>query len=504
MSASTPYRPSWVYVQLGELMLKTSSRKTLAALVLSVLVFVLMPACPVLAGVASPSYDAIYSGSPWYDGQGDSINAHGGQIIHDNGRYYWVGERRKDNDNSFGGFNLYSSTDLMNWRFERLILPVQPSGLLGPNRIGERPKIMKSPSTGEYVMFMHTDNISYTDPNIGYATSTTINGNYTFRGALLYNGSAIKKWDMGVFQDTDGSGYLLIHGGSIYKLASDYRSAASNVVSNFARGVESPAVFKVGGTYFWLGSGSTSWERNDNVYYTASALRGPWTSRGKFAPSGTLTWNSQTTSVFPIRGSGGTTYMFMGDRWAYPLNSRATYVWQPLTVSGTSISMSTYQEAWKVNTSTGTWSTVSTSGTVVDNTVYGAGDNQFNYSGSWTHTSGAGYNGTESRSKTAGSMVSIRFTGTQIRLYGTTNNNQGFATIALLDNNNATVATATLDFYSKYRESNELKYISPLLTAGTYTLKLTVSGSHGTWTDKAGNVYGSTDNYVAIDRAVTR
>ena len=485
-------------------MLKTSRRKQFAVLILSVLALTLGPARPVLAGVATPSYDAIYSGSPWYDDLGSSVNAHGGQILYDNGRYYWVGERRKDNDNSFGGFNLYSSTDLMNWRFERLILPVQPSGILGPNRIGERPKIMKSPSTGEYVLYMHTDNISYTDPNIGYATSATINGSYSFRGPLLYNGSAIKMWDMGVFQDTDGSAYLLVHGGNVYRLASDYRSATSKIVSNFARGVESPAVFKVGGTYFWLGSRSTSWERNDNVYYTASTLRGPWTSRGRFAPAGALTWNSQTTSVFPIRGSSGTTYMFMGDRWAFPLNSRATYVWQPLTVSGTSISLPTYQESWKVNTTAGTWSVVNSPGTVVDDTVYGAGNNQFDYSGTWMHTSGAGYNGTESKSRAAGNAVSIRFTGTQIRLYGTSNKNQGYATVALLDSNNATVATATLDFYSKTLTSNELKYVSPLLTTGTYTLRMTVSGSHGNWTDKAGNVYGSTDNYVAIDRAVIR
>lgn len=485
-------------------MLKIPSRKMLSVSLLSVLPLILMRVDPVLADTAGPRYDAIYSGSPWYDDQGGSINAHGGQILYDNGRYYWVGERRKDNANIFDGFNLYSSTDLTNWRFERLVLPVQPSGILGPNRIGERPKIMKSPSTGEYVMFMHTDDAKYTDPRIGYATSPTINGSYTFRGPLLYEGSAIKMWDMGTFQDADGAGYLLIHEGNIYRLASDYRSATSKVVSNFAPGMESPAVFKVDSTYFWLSSNKTSWERNDNVYYTASSLSGPWTNRGKFAPTGTLTWNSQTTSVLPVKGSSGTTYMFMGDRWAYPLNARATYVWQPLTVSGTSISLSTYREAWRINTPAGTWSTVTTSGSTVDDTVYGTGNNQFNYSESWTHTSGAGHNGTESKSKTAGSTVSMRFTGTQIKLYGTTNNNQGYATVTLLDGNNAVVATATIDFYSKYRESNELKYVSPLLTSGAYTLRLTVSGSHGTWTDKAGNVYGSTDNYVAIDRAVVR
>src|SRR5688500_19213512 len=73
-----------------------------------------------------------------------------------------------------------------------------------------------------------------------------------------------------------------------------------------------------------------------------------------FIRTGTLTWNSQTTFVLPIEGSKETTYMFMGDRWSFPKQaSAATYVWQPLTISGTSLSMPTYQEAWQVNISTG-------------------------------------------------------------------------------------------------------------------------------------------------------
>lgn len=98
--------------------------------------------------------------------------------------------------------------------------------------------------------------------------------------------------------------------------------------------------------------------------------------------------------------------------------------------------------------------------------------------------------------------MSVSFTGTRIGVYGTTDNDQGYANVVLRDGNNATVAAATIDFYSKARASNQLKCVSPLLTAGTYTLTLTVSGSHGTWTDKAGHVYGSTDNYVTMDRAV--
>ena len=38
-----------------------------------------------------------------------------------------------------------SSSDLTNWQFERVVLPVQKDGILGPNRVGERAKVMKCP-----------------------------------------------------------------------------------------------------------------------------------------------------------------------------------------------------------------------------------------------------------------------------------------------------------------------------------------------------------------------
>jgi hypothetical protein len=344
---------------------------------------------------------------------------------------------------------------------------------------------------------MHTDNLTYTGEAVGYATSPTVNGKYTFKGALQFNGSSIERWDMGAFQDTDGKGYVLLNGGDVYELASDYHSAVSKVATGVSSGGESPAMFKAGSTYFFLFSNRTSWERNDNYYYTASAIAGPWTSRGKLAPSGKLTWNSQTTFVLPIAGSSATTYLFMGDRWSYPRQgTAATYVWQPLTVSGTALSIPSYYEAWKIDLSAGTSAPLAATGTPFEDNVIGTGSNQFNYTGSWTHT-------TESKAATAGDAVSFRFTGTQIKLYGVAGPDGGYASVAIMDGSNATVASATLDFYSNYRDvTNELKLASPLLARGTYTLKVTVLGDHSTWSDKAGTVYGSTGNYVSIDRAV--
>lgn len=444
-------------------------------------------------------YAAIYSGTPWFDDRGNVLSAHAACIVKDHGRYYIFGEKHTDAGNNFTGFNCYSSTDLYNWKFESLALPVQDTGRLGPNRVGERVKVMQCPQTGEYVMYMHTDNLGYKDQGIDYATAKNITGPYTYRGPLLFNGKPIRKWDMGTFQDTDGTGYLLIHSGDIYQLSADYKSITQEVVKSIAPECESPAILKKGDIYFWLGSHRTSWERNDNFYYTATSLKGPWTSRGTFAPAGTLTWNSQTTFVLPIAGSKDTTYMFMGDRWSYPYQaSSATYVWQPVTVSGTSLSIPQFMEGWQINTATGVYSPAPLEGRVIAH----QDKRSITYSGAWAHSSTQD-SVQVSRSDEKGASFSVGFSGKQIGFYSLSQNNGGYARVTLTNSQGKTVNTCTIDMYSLYAVSS-LKFISPLLPAGRYTLTVTVMGEHSKWTDKKRTEYGSKGNFVSLKSIIIK
>ena len=88
---------------------------------------------------------AVYSGVPWFDDRGKLVSAHGANIVKDNGRFFLFGEAHTDTSNAFAGFNCYSSSDLYHWKFESVALPVQDRGKLGPNRVGERVKVMKCP-----------------------------------------------------------------------------------------------------------------------------------------------------------------------------------------------------------------------------------------------------------------------------------------------------------------------------------------------------------------------
>ena len=437
-------------------------------------------------GMARKTEKVVNNGIPWFDDRGEIVNAHGACIVEENGRYYLFGEYKSDKSNAFPGFSCYSSDDLVNWKFERVVLPMQSSGILGPDRVGERVKVMKCPSTGEYVMYMHADDMNYKDPHIGYATCSTIAGEYKLHGPLLYEGKPIRRWDMGTYQDADGTGYLLLHGGIVYRLSKDYRTAEEKVVSGVGGSHgESPAMFKKDGTYFFLFSNLTSWEKNDNFYFTAPSVKGPWTRQGLFAPEGSLTYNSQTTFVFPLKCGEDTIPMFMGDRWSYPHQaSAATYVWMPMQVDGTKLSIPEYWPSWDVDKLKPV--NPLRKGKTVDLKKI-----TFSKEADWKVEEG------RISSNVKGSTLSIPFSGSCVAVMGETNCHSGYARMNILDKKGEKIYSSLVDFYSKAND-HAMRFMTPQLAKGEYTLVIEVTGISPTWTDKTKRIYGSDDCFVTI------
>lgn len=430
----------------------------------------------------------ICNGIPWFDTDGNIVNAHGACIVEDGGRYYLFGEWKSDESNAFPGFSCYSSDDLVTWKFENVVLPMQKEGILGPNRVGERVKVMKCPATGEYVMYMHADDMGYRDPHIGYATCKTIAGDYEFQGPLLYHGEPIRRWDMGTFQDSDGTGYLLIHHGIIYRLSNDYRSAEAKVLDKLPNSGESPAMFKKNGLYYMLYSDLTSWEKNDNFYFTAPAIEGPWTPQGLFAPKGTLTFNSQTTFIFPLIRGNDTIPMYMGDRWSYPHQaSAATYVWMPMQTDGEKLSIPEYWQSWDIEKIApadplGGSKTVSHS-------KFKFGDERV-----WKKDG-------RLASNVKNSKLEVPFKGKKVAIVGETNSQSGYARIAICNSVGEEIYSSLVDFYSKTIDNN-VRFISPQLPKGEYTLIIEVTGIIPEWFKKNGDRFGSSDSYVTVENVV--
>ncbi len=429
--------------------------------------------------------DAIISGIAWFDDRGEEVNAHASCVVEENGVYYLFGEAHTDDNNEYKGINCYSSTDLINWKFENQVLGLQPDGLLGPGRVGERAKVMRSPLTGEYVMFLHTDDMKYMDPHVGYAVCDRIDGDYRFMGELNHGDSYIRRWDLSVFQDSDGTGYLLTHEGNIYRLAPDYRSVDSVLVEELVPGGEAPVMLKRAGRYYWTFSGKTSWERNDNFYLTATSLAGPWERKGLFCPEGKTTWNSQGAFALPVVAGLDTMFVYMGDRWSFPKQeSAATYVWQPLTVGDGEISIPEFQSAWRVDFERAEWETVEPA------IRRGAASSVFG-KGEWEQTD-EGF-----RSREAGVQLSATVKGRRIALFGISEPHSGYAKVTINDGEGTEVLSTIVDFYSQYRTEG-LKLLSPELPRGKYQVTVEVLGSWAESYTKSGKHFGSDDSYVYV------
>ena len=112
-------------------------------------------------------------------------------------------------------------------------------------------------------------------------------------------------------------------------------------------------MFKQGGRYYIITSAATGWDPNQAQYFSATSIEGPWTALTNIGNS--TTYDTQSAYVIPVQGTQATTYIFAGDRWQDPDLVGSKYIWLPLKISGTSLTLDYYAE-WQLDVTTGRWS----------------------------------------------------------------------------------------------------------------------------------------------------
>ena len=133
------------------------------------------------------------------DNHGEILHAHGGQILVENGIYYWIGENRTQRNK----VSCYKSKDFLNWEFcnhiltldsqvedrflgrdLRLDIPEQKASIgIGCNI--ERPKVIYNEKTQQYVMWAHWEMpADYKLARCAVAVCDTIDGDYTYLGSF--------------------------------------------------------------------------------------------------------------------------------------------------------------------------------------------------------------------------------------------------------------------------------------------------------------------------------
>ncbi|WP_162463317.1 CBM35 domain-containing protein [Paenibacillus psychroresistens] len=129
-------------------------------------------------------------------------------------------------------------------------------------------------------------------------------------------------------------------------------------------------------------------------------------------------------------------------------------------------------------------------GTVtVNDDVTGTGQNQYEYVGAWSASANPqAYLETDHYDNAANDYYQIRFTGSQIKVYGEKNSSFGIAAISIDGG-----AETLVDSYSEVRMVNTLLYTSPVLAYGSHTVKVRITGTKNA---NSGNTYITSDRVV--------
>lgn len=276
----------------------------------------------------------ISAQSPDKDVDGKHINAHGGNIIHFRGTYYWYGELRSNGGpRSSLGVSCYTSKNFEDWKNRGLVLPIlkEDGGNIPEDCFIERPKVIYNAKTKTFVMWFHFElaGEGYSAARYGVATSNNPLGPFKFlrsgrvtpgvypvgfslpdttdlKHQLLF--PEMKQWwtpawrtqiergmffvrdvnggqmsrDMTIFVDDDGKAYHIYSSEDnltlqIAQLTDDY-TAHNGTYIRVAPGRqnEAPTIFKKDGVYWMITSGCTGWAPNAARMYTAKNIFGPW------------------------------------------------------------------------------------------------------------------------------------------------------------------------------------------------------------------------------------
>jgi hypothetical protein len=285
----------------------------------------------------------INPGKRWFDTEGKVIQAHSGGILEYNGRTYWFGEERTLGYNNKTGVAAYSTTDLVNWRSEGIVMPKSAfPKMFQDNGVCERPKVIYNRKTKKFVMWAHLDADGYRNSRAGVAVSDRVNGPFVHvRDYQPIPGQTYR--DMNLFVDDDGAAYVYYASEEnqtmyAHRLTEDYLSHEPAVEGKtwakmlVGMGREAPAPFKYNGKYYIITSGCTGWAPNPASYAIANHPLGPWKTAGNpiLGMGADLTFRSQSTFVFRPKGASKNKFVFMADRWNSENLADSRYLWLPL------------------------------------------------------------------------------------------------------------------------------------------------------------------------------
>jgi hypothetical protein len=291
-------------------------------------------------------------------------------------KYFWYGVHYKEADiyrdnpsvtlekTSFQSVTCYSSSDLVNWKFEGDVLSREEVMKGGEVKWVGRLGVAYIKELNKYVMVVqHNDQVLFT-----IADSPTGKFGWHQRISMKEMIGTSNTGDQTVFTDEEtGTSYLIYSYGKgrnkIYVSEIGVQNGKVTLMdcTEIFRGEsrEGNCMFKHGGKYYMVASNIYGWDSSLAYYLVSDDIRGPYQPINNMSVldgcSDDYAHVTQTGFFFKIKGSKQETVVYCGDRWAeFAGNGLGYNHWFPISFEGDKPVFNSLN-SWNVDEKTGEW-----------------------------------------------------------------------------------------------------------------------------------------------------
>ena len=317
----------------------------------------------------------------WNTKDGQPINSQGGGIfkfadpVTGIKKYYWYGVHYEEADTyrnaafmtlpnaTFQSVTCYSSTDLVNWTFERDVLTKAETDKSGKTWVG-RLGVAYIKELNKYAMFVQHGN------KVLITVSDSPTGQFTWHQKINMEPmiGTTNTGDQTVFTDEDtGKSYLIYSYGKgrnkIYVSEIGVKEGKVNLLdcTQIFKGEsrEGNCMFKYNNKYYMFASNIYGWDASFAYYLVADDIRGPYLPTNEMlvmnGVSDDFAHVTQTGFFVNVKGSQKETVVYCGDRWANLAGNGLGYnQWFPISFDGKTPCFNSLG-SWNLDAQTGLW-----------------------------------------------------------------------------------------------------------------------------------------------------
>lgn len=361
------------------------------------------------------------------DTDGNPLYSQGGGIFKfpNDDKYYWYGvrytesvsyaanpsESRNVEHPAFEAFTCYTSTDLVNWKYEGDVATLTTLGQGWCGWAG-RCGVVYDENTKKYVLVSQFNGTIIASADNPLGPFTTEKG-YFWGGTslpVIQNGDT---GDLTMFYDEDGKGYMICSSANgraylyvvpmgedssgkcdfdfanIKELGSStksYYDEDGTIKKKDKGGIEGDCMFKYKDHYYFTGSDLYGWHGSRVYVFESENILGNYKLKPDYVDASkqstnypyimpgakySYAHNSQTGFYYTLHGSEQDTVIYCGDRWCSFSGHGVGYnQWVPLTMDGYTPHFNDLSQ-WKLDAETGLW-TIGDGNNYIANPEFGA------------------------------------------------------------------------------------------------------------------------------------